>query len=76
MQNAVKRHIEKQIYDYLNTTAKEYKSDIKLNTLNLPIKKGEDVTLNGYFMLIDSNNNEKYPVSKGLSVAVYLNHIN
>jgi len=28
VQNAVKRHIEKQIYDYLNTTAKEYKSDI------------------------------------------------
>ena len=43
---------------------------------HIPIKKGEDVTLNGYFMLIDSNNNEKYPVSKGLSVAVYLNHIN
>ena len=28
IQNTVKRHIEKQIYDYLNTTAKEYKSDI------------------------------------------------
>ena len=28
IQNTVKRHIEKQIYDYLNTTAKKYKSDI------------------------------------------------
>lgn len=46
------------------------------NGKHIPIKKGNDVTLNGYFMLIDSNNNEKYPVSKGLSVAFYLNHIN
>ena len=28
IQNTVKRHLEKQIYDYVNTTAKEYKSDI------------------------------------------------
>ena len=43
---------------------------------HIPANKGKDITLNGYFVLIDSNNNEKYPVSKGLSVAVYLNHIN
>lgn len=28
VQNTVKKHLEKQIYDYLNTTAKDYKSDI------------------------------------------------
>lgn len=28
IQNSVKRHLEKQIYDYLNTTAKKYNSDI------------------------------------------------
>jgi len=28
IQNTVKRHIEKQIYDYLYTTSREYKSDI------------------------------------------------
>jgi sensor histidine kinase YesM len=43
---------------------------------HIPIIKGEDVTLNGYFMLIDPANNEKYPVSKGLVLALYLNHVN
>ena len=43
---------------------------------HIPINKGEDVTLKGYFMLIDPANNEKYPVTKGLGVAFYLNHIN
>ena len=28
VQDTVKKHLENQIYDYLNTTAKEYKSDI------------------------------------------------
>ena len=28
IQNTVKKHLEDQIYDYLNTTAKEFKSDI------------------------------------------------
>ena len=28
IQNTVKKHLENQIYDYLNTTAKEFKSDI------------------------------------------------
>lgn len=36
----------------------------------------EDVTLNGYFILFDPITNEPYPVSKGLIVAFYLNHIN
>ena len=46
------------------------------NGKHIPNNKGKDVTLNGYFMIVDSNNGEKYPVSKGLSVAFYLNHIN
>ena len=28
IQDTVKRHLENQIYDYLNVTAKEFKSDI------------------------------------------------
>ena len=28
IQDSVKRHLENQIYDYLNITAKEFKSDI------------------------------------------------
>ena len=43
---------------------------------NIPIYHGKDITLSGYFMLIDPNTKEQYPVSKGLGVAFYLNHIN
>ena len=43
---------------------------------HIPIKKGEDVTLSGYFMLLDPSTNEPYPVSKGLQISFYLNHIN
>lgn len=43
---------------------------------HIPINKGEDVTLNGYFMLLDPSTKEPYPVSKGLALAFYLNHIN
>lgn len=43
---------------------------------HIPFNNGEDVTLNGYFLLIDSSTNETYPVSKGLALAFYLNHIN
>ena len=43
---------------------------------HIPNKKGEDVTLKGHFLLIDPSSGESYPVSKGLMVAFYLNHIN
>lgn len=43
---------------------------------HIPINKDKDVTLNGYFLLLDPANNEPYPVSKGLALAFYLNHIN
>ena len=43
---------------------------------HIPINNGEEVTLNGYFMLLDPNTKEPYPVSKGLIVVFYLNHIN
>lgn len=43
---------------------------------HIPINHGEDVTLNGYFLLLDSRTNEPYPVSSGLALAFYLNHIN
>ena len=43
---------------------------------HIPINHGEDVTLNGYFILFDPSTNEPYPVSKGLVVHFYLNHIN
>ena len=46
------------------------------NGKHIPINHGEDVTLNGYFSLLDPNTNEPYPVSKGLMLAFYLNHIN
>ena len=43
---------------------------------HIPFNNGEDVTLNGYFLLLDPSTNEPYPVSKGLALAFYLNHIN
>lgn len=43
---------------------------------HIEIKKDQDVTLKGHFLLIDPSSEEKYPVSKGLMVAFYLNHIN
>lgn len=43
---------------------------------HIPIKRGKDVTLNGYFVLLDPTTNEPYPVSEGLMIAFYLNHIN
>ena len=43
---------------------------------HIPIIYGEEVTLNGYFMLLDPITNEKHPISKGLGIAFYLNHIN
>lgn len=43
---------------------------------HIPINNGKDVTLNGYFMLLDPNTNEPYPVSNGLALSFYLNHIN
>ena len=49
----------------------EYKEDE-----HIAIDNGEDVTLKGYFMLVDPNSKELYPVSKGFMVAFYLNHIN
>ena len=43
---------------------------------HIPNNKGEDVTIKGHFLLIDPSSGETYPVSKGLMVAFYLNHIN
>ena len=43
---------------------------------HIEIKKDQDVTLKGHFFLIDPSSEEKYPVSKGLMIAFYLNHIN
>lgn len=46
------------------------------NDKHIPIKKSEDVTLKGHFLLIDPSSKEMYPVSKGFMIAFYLNHIN
>ena len=43
---------------------------------HIPIKKSEDVTLKGHFLLVDPSSKEVYPVSKGFMIAFYLNHIN
>lgn len=49
---------------------------IEYNGKHIPIKRGKDVTLKGYFILLDPSTNDPHPVSKGLAIAFYLNHIN